>query len=76
MITAPTYGFHDDENSHNSIEESEVSFSDSIPIPSDHNKKIGYLDIFEHSLAENGPHQHNHLDHRDFPNDNEVVHNC
>ena len=72
MVTTPTYGFPDDENSHNSIEESDVSFSDSSPNPNDHHKKIGYLDIFEHCLAENGPHEHHPPGDSDSPNENKV----
>lgn len=77
MAVESSYGFHDGEKSSSSVEQSDVSFSDSIPNPNDSHKKVGYLDIYEHSLAESGPYGYgpsHDVDHSDSPNSNEVIH--
>ena len=55
MAVEASYSYHDNEKSSNSVEQSDVSFSDSSPNPSNSHKKVGYFDIHEHHLAENGP---------------------
>ena len=64
----PSYSFQDHEQSSDSVEQSDVSFSDSIPHPNDSDKKlaIGYLNIHEHFWATNGScdyHVSNNADH-------------
>ena len=72
MIIEPTYLFCDDEISQNSIVQSAVSYSDSMPNPNDCDKKEGYLDIYGHSLAESGQCESDDSGHSGFPSVNDV----
>ena len=65
-VVEPSYSFHNHEQSSDLVEQSDVSFSDSVPNPNDSDKKLGYCDIHEHFLAANEPytfHPFNNTDH-------------
>ena len=77
MAVEASYSYHDNEKSSNSVEQSDVSFSDSSPNPNNSHKKVGYFDIHEHYLAENGPSVYCppvNTDRSNSTNSNEVIH--
>ena len=76
-VVESSYSFHNHEQSSDSVEQSDVSFSDSVPNPNDSNKKLGYCDIHEHFLAANEPyafHPLNDSDHSNYASIDEVIH--